>query len=477
MAYTPNNSLVFNAAYVGAYAGIVAASNYLSVTNSSLYNNRATYAGAWAQCFDTLWGATAPNSLQLDSIETESFGLWSSRPPFPDSPKSTVFSTASTYTALCNALIASITASSNYFSGQGITPPSPYVPSATASGRFVYQPGGTAYGNIYTTEASLRTAVLAYAGNIPGNGPVEILIDLSVEQATTTTWSLNWNLTSALSLIGNVSISGAGGPSSSPVTPQLVIAGQVGFYSTLNITDLQVVVTNGGSLVPGWNSDTINLHGTANIDQANATAAAFTLGGGSNTVTIFNLYDQSSIGDGTTGAGTSVLYITPASDSPPNCIINLFGSATLYPNATNNQNTGIGPSVSVNINSAFATYTTQLNATTPAIPVIAFGGAAWSEQSTSFTVTAGTLANFGINTTASAVTMRLPGPTNSQTPSLNEIHEFCDETGSFATHNFTIDGQGNNVMGPSGAFAATAVFSAGGYAGRVRWNGTNWVLL
>lgn len=119
MSYSPNNVAVFVAAYVGALAGLAAHNRAITSPTASSYTSLENVAGAWAEEFDTAWGANSADSLQIGVIQNGSYALWANRAPQSD-PKSL---TPSFYAVEANALIALIVAGEAFFSGQGITPP------------------------------------------------------------------------------------------------------------------------------------------------------------------------------------------------------------------------------------------------------------------------------------------------------------------------------------------------------------------
>lgn len=137
MSYTPNNSSVFEAAYSGGYAGMVASGKYLRSQNEADYDVIADYAGAWAESFDTVWGVTSSNLLQLDCIRNLSAGVWQERTPFPVAVAVNLYANPATWTAEVTAIIAAITAAGDFFTANGIPIPS--------SGGSSYTPGVNTY--------------------------------------------------------------------------------------------------------------------------------------------------------------------------------------------------------------------------------------------------------------------------------------------------------------------------------------------
>lgn len=133
MSYTPNNINVYIAAYSGAVAGMGASNRFPRDSVAGDYVNLTKTAGAYAQQFDTLWGANNATTLDVDNITQLTAAAWESRAPQSTNPAD--------FALLCGALIAMVTQSETYFAGQGIPP---YVPApAAAGGTLVFKPGAT----------------------------------------------------------------------------------------------------------------------------------------------------------------------------------------------------------------------------------------------------------------------------------------------------------------------------------------------
>jgi hypothetical protein len=130
MAYVPNNNDVFTAAFAGALAGMGVSGKNPTDTNSADYASLTDVVGAFAQAFDTTWGANPANGLDLPSIQEACEGYWQQRSPLDVPP----FNNASAYLGACAALVAIIQAGDTYYAGQGITPPSnPFRPGGGAT--------------------------------------------------------------------------------------------------------------------------------------------------------------------------------------------------------------------------------------------------------------------------------------------------------------------------------------------------------
>jgi hypothetical protein len=79
--YTPINANVYLEAYAGCLAGLGAAGKYLSDPIGSSYSGETLMAAAYAQQFDTTWGATTPTGLELATICETSEAVWEQRSP------------------------------------------------------------------------------------------------------------------------------------------------------------------------------------------------------------------------------------------------------------------------------------------------------------------------------------------------------------------------------------------------------------
>lgn len=152
MAYVPNNLVVFVQAYSGAMAGMVASGRFLTDATSADYTNPATVIGAFAQSFDTAWGATEPDFLQSQMINAACKSVWEDR--FNTNTGSNA--TPASYTALCNAIIATIAAAETYFGGQGIVPPPDDI-GAIELGKWATGAGGN---NVLHADSPFQATVV-----------------------------------------------------------------------------------------------------------------------------------------------------------------------------------------------------------------------------------------------------------------------------------------------------------------------------
>lgn len=125
--YVPNNDAIFVAAYSGAMAGMGVNGGVPLDANSIDYAALATIAGAWAQAFDTSWGANPNSTLDAEMANSLSVEAWSARTPSPQNI--VIYANPLNWIAQTNALVAQITAAETYFAAQGISPNPPIAPT------------------------------------------------------------------------------------------------------------------------------------------------------------------------------------------------------------------------------------------------------------------------------------------------------------------------------------------------------------
>lgn len=173
MPYTPINTHVFAAAYAGALAGMGVDNRVITGQSSANYSSQASVAGTFAQAFDTQWGALVGtiDEFQFVAIQETCEGAWQDRFQGANDEitsrgvrSTSRFLLPATYTNQCKALIALIQAGESYYTAQGATPPV-WPPQGGGTG-VVFQPGGVAQGNIYTTWASAVAACRAIVGPV-----------------------------------------------------------------------------------------------------------------------------------------------------------------------------------------------------------------------------------------------------------------------------------------------------------------------
>src|ERR1700722_14039374 len=179
--YTPNNVFVYCAAYAGAMSAMTASDRLPPNIAISEYGGITQVAGAYAQEFDTLWGSSSTDQLELNCIEDASEMVWLNRSPLPVTAESVV---PAAYFDLCSGIIVIVESADLYVIGQGITPPpiaqggpnfSAQVPQAwvaVAAGGTGTGESGTASAFEYDTTGAQCTHQLAAA---PVNGQVSIL--------------------------------------------------------------------------------------------------------------------------------------------------------------------------------------------------------------------------------------------------------------------------------------------------------------
>src|SRR5271165_6910677 len=117
--YTPLNIISFSAAYAGAVAGMGASGRIITDPTSADYLGVCNVALAYAESFDTVWGATLPTTYEALAIDQASAGVLQERNP----PDGLPFTLASEWTGLVTAVIALIKEGDFVLTGQGITSP------------------------------------------------------------------------------------------------------------------------------------------------------------------------------------------------------------------------------------------------------------------------------------------------------------------------------------------------------------------
>jgi hypothetical protein len=120
MSYTVQNPNVFTAAFSGALAGMGVSGRIITNSAPSRYDGLVKLANAYAQEMDTLWGATAVASLEVETIQAASEALWQQRAPVV-----TVLSVIpGFYQQECAAIIAIVQRGLTLYSSEGYPNPS-----------------------------------------------------------------------------------------------------------------------------------------------------------------------------------------------------------------------------------------------------------------------------------------------------------------------------------------------------------------
>jgi hypothetical protein len=118
MSYVPNNTSVYLRAFAGALAGLGGSGKYLLDPNQGDNVGYALMADAYAQQLDTAWGATAPTSLELFEIQSNSQAVWEQHSPL----ESHVAYIPSSYTGLVNGVVALAMEGNAQVVSEGIDP-------------------------------------------------------------------------------------------------------------------------------------------------------------------------------------------------------------------------------------------------------------------------------------------------------------------------------------------------------------------
>lgn len=164
MAYTPINTSVYVAAYVGALEGIT------SVRGVGSYPGIAAVCGAYAQQFDTTWGPRATSSLDLNTIENESAGIFEERGPIQTAGAKV----PTQYVGLVASIITIVNDVRAYFAAQGITPPPLEAPITAFA---ILRPGAPSAAPAYATIEEIIPLVVA------ADGAFTLYVDSSIAPA------------------------------------------------------------------------------------------------------------------------------------------------------------------------------------------------------------------------------------------------------------------------------------------------------
>lgn len=179
MAYVPLNINVFMSAYAGAVAGMLADGRVLVDPTNADYLNGCNNALAFAEAFDTAWGATNATQLDVLTIQSSCEGIFDSR--LIESANTALF-----YAGLAARVIALIQESDTVVTGQGITPPNPGTGGGGGSTIFGAWAKGAGGGNVLSTDSPFQAtaanplvpcdttggAVIVKAPVSPGDGQV-----------------------------------------------------------------------------------------------------------------------------------------------------------------------------------------------------------------------------------------------------------------------------------------------------------------
>jgi hypothetical protein len=191
MAYVPLAPTMFFAAYSGAIAGMTAGGRNLVDNVVGDYAGFAAVAQAWAQSFDTVWGAVAATSADVTMAEDLSEMTWEQREP----GQAGTSILPSNWTALVTNVIAVILAVKANFTANGETPPAPSgaTPAGigywknTAAGVLDANADFTVVGGIWTADVVVGaspftpTAAQRYVAVDTTAGAVNILTPLNTD--------------------------------------------------------------------------------------------------------------------------------------------------------------------------------------------------------------------------------------------------------------------------------------------------------
>ena len=161
MSYTPLNVFVYSAAQAGAMAGMgMPGSAAITDQTSADYDPLAMVAGAFAQEFDTQWGAIYPVNIYDEQAITDAcIQYWQTRSP---APQALPWILPATYTADCAAIIALIRAGDEFNTANGTNLPNPGTGGGGATGPT--GPTGPSGGPTGATGATGVTGATGHTG-------------------------------------------------------------------------------------------------------------------------------------------------------------------------------------------------------------------------------------------------------------------------------------------------------------------------
>jgi hypothetical protein len=220
MSYDPNNTSVWVAASSGAMAGMSA-----SLTQVS-YAVQATWADAWAQEVDTLFGAGTPTQLELDAIQVASEAVWSGRSPLPASQSTDPVD----YEGPASAVVSMATALNAQAVAEGINPNPGGGGGGGGTSTAATVAGGVSY-NVKTTDAIVKM------DSSNGEQPVAVLPTPSAvgERHTFFWWA--WNAAQV-----QPKIEAGGANEMSPATG-MTSSGSGGLTATTTLTQVGTFAT------------------------------------------------------------------------------------------------------------------------------------------------------------------------------------------------------------------------------------------
>jgi hypothetical protein len=155
MAYTPLNVCVYLKAFAGCLAGLGAAGTYLTDPNEGDYTWAARMADAYAQQFDTTWGAVTPTNFEEDAIFGASASVWQTHSML----ESHVAFIPNSYTGLCNGAIALVQEGNAQVVIEGVSPSGCSAAGGALGGAQFFGNSGVAGNPDYTATVAVGAPV------------------------------------------------------------------------------------------------------------------------------------------------------------------------------------------------------------------------------------------------------------------------------------------------------------------------------
>jgi hypothetical protein len=209
----------------------------------------------------------------------------------------------------------------------------------------VWQPGGTAGANVYTTAATIAAAAAAIVGN------VDILVDPTHGPPNFPNGTYNFGSVGERRLIGNPQ--GSYNTAITTGTGNVVITG----ITELRDCGIQHSGTNAAGLFPITNQYIFRVTGQGYVDVETGATAFFNVNGG-----LLEFYMSESAGVLTLSSGTNALVVTSGV-----AVVRLYGSSFVFANMLSD-NGGAGV-IYLDVQSPAATYGAQASYATPHITI------------------------------------------------------------------------------------------------------------
>jgi hypothetical protein len=323
MPYAIQNANVFTAAFSGALAGMGVSGRVPISANPARYSGLIAVANAFAEQFDTLWGATAVGTLEVQTISESSESLWQNRAPIP----SVVTLNPLTWESECQGIIAIVQEALAWYASQGYTNPAiggggtvaPWSFVKIVDGRYV---GPTPNGSVATPYQTVQQAVddaiaaslqgvSCFIVSSPGFTPGDVIVPVS-------SFALFVESSNLDGFIGNVTMADSSAFIPNNIQCGDVVMGSGGAIDAINFVAASISIAGGSggdiqvdgrySIIGDTDApdSSLSVTGGGFINGATINVAGLTMaGGGDYSVTNTNLGPQTSSLSGITMGGAT----------------------------------------------------------------------------------------------------------------------------------------------------------------------------